>query len=277
MRKITTNSAVLSTMTRRKSQLAKNPWFITAKPVSNPSLRLFCFCHAGGSATVFHQWHQRLPSDIEVCAIQYPGRGHRISEALIDDYDQMVESITEGIQSKLNQPFAFFGHSMGAMLSFGVARRLRDQGLPLPCHLLLSASRAPQFELGREPLHNLAKPEFIERLKQLNGTPAEVLEHAELMEMMEPILRADFKIVETRVYQETQPLEMPFAVFGGKEDSRVNTDYLQGWQQHTNAGFWLQLFSGDHFYYLQQPNPLLKQITDLLCLTPRFAPINTGH
>lgn len=247
-------------------------WLVTPKKISNPSLRLFCFSHAGGSAAVYHQWHKQLPTNIEVCAVQLPGRGHRMSEPAIDDLALLVESICDGISEQLHVPFAFFGHSMGGILAYEVARCLRRRGLHQPCHLMISGCRAPHILLGREPIHNLSKPDFLAKLRELNGTPKEALENAELMAMMEPILRADFKIVETREYYEEEPLSMPISAFGGKQDNRVNLEHLQSWQQHsTSATFWLQLFEGDHFYYTQHNRELLRQMTDLLYLGARTA------
>lgn len=246
-------------------------WLVTAKKVTNPNLRLFCFSHAGGSATVYHQWHKQLPSNLELCAVQLPGRGHRMSEQPINDLPALVEAICDGIKDQLDIPFAFFGHSMGGTVAYELSRCLRRRGLPQPCHLLVSGCRAPQFLLGREPIHDLPKAAFLDKLRELNGTPKEALANAELMDMMEPILRADFKIVETREYLEEAPLTMPISAFGGKQDNRVSLEHLQSWQQHTSAAFWLQLFEGDHFYYAQQNKSLLRQITDLLYLSSHTA------
>jgi medium-chain acyl-[acyl-carrier-protein] hydrolase len=260
--------------THSHSQQAR--WLLRAKKVAGPALRLFCFAHAGGSAAVYHHWHKQLPANIEVCAVQLPGRGHRISEPVIDDLALLVDSIYKGIGDQFDTPFAFFGHSMGGMLAFELTRLLRRKGLPLPRHLFVSACRAPQFQLGREPIHALPKIQFLEKLRHLNGTPAEVLENTELMDMMEPVLRADFKIVESRQYHQEQPLDIPITAFGGQHDERVSTDYLQGWQQHTEARFTLQLFPGDHFYYTRQNTVLLRQIADLLSLSPRSAMPQAG-
>ncbi len=279
--KITTNSISKGRTLNRGTQVlntninnrfnTKPAWLVRAKKVSNPSLRLFCFAHAGGSAAVYHQWHKQLPSNLEVCAVQLPGRGQRISEPAIDQLPALVEAICDGIEAQLDTPFAFFGHSMGGTIAYELIRCLRRRGLPQPCHLLVSGCRAPQFLLGREPIHDLPKTDFLDKLRELNGTPKEALANAELMDMMEPILRADFKIVETRKYHEEVPLTMPVSVFGGKQDNRVSLDHLQSWQQHTSATFWLQLFEGDHFYYVQENKALLRQIADLLYLGSRTA------
>lgn len=253
-------------------RLQQDKWVIKAKKLKQPSLRLYCFAHAGGSAVVYHHWHKMLPVNIEVCAVQLPGRGHRIKETLLDDFSTLVDAVTEGLQPQLSStvPFAFFGHSMGAMLAFEVTRNLRRRSQTLPIHLLVSGCRAPQFTLDREPIHRLSRADFIEKLRDYNGTPAEALENVELMEMMEPVLRADFRVVETREYNEEAPLAMPISCFGGHQDERVKHEHLVGWRQHTSAGFWQQMFPGDHFYHLSDSKALLRQMTDLLCLATQL-------
>lgn len=247
-----------------------NKWLVIPRKLNNPALRLFCFCHAGGSAAVFHNWPQLLPDDVEVCAIQLPGRGHRICEALIDEFDPLVEAICDALLPVLDRPFAFFGHSMGAILAFEVAHALRERGARLPVQLLASGCRAPHIPLGRASIHHLEGQAFIDSLRELNGTPDEALNNSELMEMMEPMLRADFKVIEQYCYQAEgkQPLPLPIAVFGGLQDSWVPAEHLQGWHQHTASGFWHSQFPGDHFYYLTEHKALLRQLTDLLSLVP---------
>src|SRR5215510_10563903 len=164
-------------------------------PKSNPQsrMRLFCFPYAGGTAAVFRNWPRYLSSEIEVCAIQYPGRGSRLAEPLRDDVVDVMNAVYSDLQPFLKKPFAFFGHSMGAMVSYEFARRLQREGQSEPLQLFVSGCVAPHERMFKEPTYHLPQPEFIAELRRLQGTPAEVLDNADLMQLMMPMIRADFK------------------------------------------------------------------------------------
>lgn len=248
-----------------------NPWFSHSPCDSKPSLRLFCFPHAGGSASSYHDWHSKLPKGVQVSSIQLPGRGARLAEQSFTDMALLVDAVTDAIADEIDLPFAFFGHSMGAIVAFEVARKLRERNLALPSHLFVSACRAPHLKLDRAPLHTLPTDDFCQALAELNGTPKEALEHRELMEMLEPMLRADFKAIETRTFTETEPLNIPLTVFAGDNDPSATVELVTPWEEHTTAGFWVKRFPGDHFYLQQQQGPLLQEVSNLLCMLPRIA------
>ncbi len=151
------------------------------------------------------------------------------------------------LQPALDRPFAFFGHSMGGLVAFEVARRLREQGQS-PVHLFVSASRAPQLVREDRPIHVLPDHEFMDELRRLNGTPEEVLEHGELMGLLLPMIRADFTALETYRHVPGPPLDCPITALGGADDPSVGRTELQAWQRQTRAAFTLHLFPGDHFY-----------------------------
>ncbi|MEQ8964161.1 MAG: alpha/beta fold hydrolase, partial [Coleofasciculus sp. C2-GNP5-27] len=151
-------------------------WVICRKPNAQAKLRLFCFHYAGGGAWSFRDWSDNLPSSVEVCSIELPGRGFRLAEAAFTSLDPLVRAIADVLVPHLDKPFAFFGHSMGGLVSFEVARVLRtNQGLN-PVHLFVSAHRAPQLPDPDPPIHNLPEPEFLDELRHLEGTPEEVLD-----------------------------------------------------------------------------------------------------
>jgi medium-chain acyl-[acyl-carrier-protein] hydrolase len=144
--------------------------------------------------------------------------------------------------------FAFFGHSMGAMISFEVARYLRRTGGKEPAHLFLSGCRAPQLAHTRAVTYDLPEAEFVEDLRRLKGTPAEVLEHPELLQLLLPLLRADFAITQTYNYVEEAPLGCPLTIFGGLEDDEATRDNLSPWREQTTGAFALHMLPGDHFF-----------------------------
>src|SRR5262249_55388812 len=143
---------------------------------------------------------------------------------------------------------AFFGHSMGAMISFELARYLRRKHRLSPHHLFVSGRRAPQIPMTEAPSYNLPESGFYEKLRLLNGTPTEVLEQPELMELVLPMLRADFSVVETYAYTTDAPLDCPVTAFGGLQDHRVERGMLEAWREQTTSTFTLRMLPGDHFF-----------------------------
>jgi medium-chain acyl-[acyl-carrier-protein] hydrolase len=172
--------------------------------------------------------------------------------------------MTTALAPYLDKPFSFFGHSMGAIIAFEVSRRLRAVSLAGPLDLFVSGSRAPQLPDKAPPTYDLPEPAFIEELRQLNGTPQEVLEHPELMQVLIPLLRADFELVQTYVYSEKPPLACTITVFGGTEDKQVTPEGLEGWRAQTNSGFSLHMLPGDHFFLLTATQALLRIISETL-------------
>jgi medium-chain acyl-[acyl-carrier-protein] hydrolase len=241
------------------------PWIQYFQPRSHARLRLFCFAHAGGSASIFRTWSHHLPPAIEVAPVELPGHGNRLNEPLFTRLEPLVEDLAQELSAYLTtMPFAFFGHSMGGLISFELARQLRRQHAPEPLYLLISAHRAAHLPDPDPPIYDLPEPEFLEKLRELNGTPREVLEHAELMQMLMPILRADFAICNTYTYRPEQPLDYPISAFGGLYDQEVTRSELQSWQDLTCNTFALQMFAGDHFFVNSAQTQLLQVVSHIL-------------
>lgn len=237
-----------------------NACFLRPRPVGQPRLRLFCFPYAGGSAAVYHQWPAALPAEIELLAVQYPGRATRMREAPHTKLSPILDDIESALTPLLDRPYAFFGHSMGATVAFELARRLQAAGRPLPKHLFLSGRSAPHLPPVKRQIHALSDSEFVDAMREFNGTPAEILEHRELMEMMLPIIRADFEALETWEYQLSPPFDIPISVFGGIADDGVPLENLDAWTIHTAGRFKRHMFPGDHFFLHQQHAAMLNII-----------------
>ncbi|MCI0529785.1 MAG: thioesterase domain-containing protein, partial [Nitrospira sp.] len=171
----------------------------------------------------------------------------------------LVQVIAQALFPYLDKPFAFFGHSMGALVSFELTRHLRRQYRLGPVHLFVSGHHAPQIPDPDPPVHTLPEPAFLEELSRLNGTPKEVLEHTELMHLMLPTLRADFAVCETYTYTTEPPLDCPISAYGGLQDLEVSRDSLEAWQVQTRTSFSLRMFPGDHFF-LHTAQPLLLRV-----------------
>lgn len=241
------------------SATAVDRWIAFRTPNPQARLRLFCFPYAGTGASIFRTWSDGLPADVEVCPIQFPGRGTRLMETPFTRLAPLVQTLAQALAPLLDKPFAFFGHSLGALVGFEVARQLRRQSGVQPVRLFVSADRAPQIPPRDRPIHALPEREFLVELRRLNGIPEKVWEDAELMQIMLPVLRADFAAYETYVYPTEPPLDCFIASFGGLEDMKVSRSDLEAWRDQTSASFSLRMFPGDHFF-LNATQPLLLQV-----------------
>ena len=239
-------------------------WLVISKANPQAALRLFCFPYAGGSAQIYRTWGGLMPNTVELCAVEIPGRGRRLREQPITGLRELVNETFEGLRPHLNKPFAFFGHSMGALMSFELARLLRREGLPGPARIFVSAHRAPQIPDTHTPTYNLPEPEFIDELRRLKGTPQEVLEHPELRQLMLPILRADFAVFQTYEYSPESPLESSITAYGGVEDTEVSREHLDAWKEQTTSSFKLQMLPSDHFFIHSSQATLLQNLTQEL-------------
>ena len=220
-------------------------------------MRLFCFPYAGGRASVFRTWPDGLPAEIEFYAIELPSRGRRIKEPPITRMEPLVRGIADAIEPLLDKPFCFFGHSMGALISFELARLLRREGRPQPSHLFVSGATAPQIKDADPVKFDLPEPEFLDVIRRLNGTPSEVLENEELLQLMLPMLRADFELLQMYEYTDEPPFSFPITACGGLQDQEVTRQDLEGWRVQTTAAFILRNFPGDHFFLHSDRSRLL--------------------
>lgn len=248
---------------------ARTSWVAYPRPNPQARLRLFCFPYSGASDAIFATWGNDLPAAVEVCPVRLPGRGPRLAEQPFRRLAPLVEALGQALTSHLDRPFAFFGHSMGALVAFELARHLRRTRRVSPVRLFASGHRAPHLPDRDAPIHDLPEPEFIAELRRYNGTPAEVLEHTELRQLVVPILRADFEVCETYAYQDDAPLDCPISVYGGTHDEQIHEDELQAWRLHTRAAFSLSMFSGDHFFITTNRQQLLQTLAHDLVRSQR--------
>jgi medium-chain acyl-[acyl-carrier-protein] hydrolase len=205
------------------------------------ALRLFCFRHAGAGAAAFQGWAERLPRGVAVVPMGPPrNKPNNMAE--------LVAALGDTIQPYLEEPFAFFGHSMGAVVAFELARLLRRRNQPVPRMLVASGARAPQFRRGHVPPPEPGEAEFVDALRRLEGTPREVLDNPNLMQLILPALREDAAIYRNYIYTEEPPLDCPIRAYGGTEDPNVHLAHLEGWAVETTAPFAVHIFPGGHFY-----------------------------
>ncbi|MES2296363.1 MAG: thioesterase domain-containing protein [Pseudomonadota bacterium] len=269
--------------------IKSNPWLVRS-PGAPRRLRLYCFCYAGGSAANYANWQAELSPQVEICAIELPGRGSRFGETPMSSLPLLTETVAREIARNSPMPFAFFGHSLGALLAFEVARYLQHQGLPKPLHLFASGASAPQHRSSKKKIHLLGDSEFIEELKNYNGTPPAVLAHRELMELLLPMIRADFALACDYDYRSGPLLDMPLTVMMGRDDDnakggdktedkgaaskaegegepKADGEQVTGWHKETSNAFHIEWFEGDHFYIQPQRAAVLACIREALLET----------
>jgi len=241
-----------------------NPW-ITGPRKAAAKLRLFCLPHAGGNAWSFHRWRPRMPDEMEVCGVQLPGHGDRIRETPLEDFPAVLESLAEALRAEIKQPYALFGHSLGALLAFELARLFRhDPGIE-PSHLFVSGHNAPRVPDDLEDVSSLDDAALIESVRRLNCTPEEALRDDELMQLMLPVIRADFAVRESYVYEDAEPLTCPLTALGGLWDPRTDAEGLEAWREHTVGPFAVRQFPGDHFFAFSEEGLVVQTIAaDLL-------------
>jgi len=248
-------------MTSRTTTTATtNGWLASSRLNSQASLRLFCFPYAGGGTAIYRSWAASLPAEVEVCAVQLPGRGTRLREPLATSLLPLVRQAAREMLPLFDRPFAFFGHSMGAITSFEMARHLRDEYDLHASQLFVSGRSEPRLQSTSRPIHLLPEAEFIEELRRLNGTPREALENEELMQLMLPVLRADFSVCETYSYTHGAALDCPITAFGGMQDPDIGRERLEGWGAHTGGSFVLRMLPGDHFFIHTAQHMLLASL-----------------
>lgn len=213
-------------------------------------IRLFCFPHAGGSAASYNKWRLYMDKHIELIPLELAGRGRRVYDPLYNSIDEAIDDILKMIKSDLGHgPYAFFGHSMGAIMSYETALKIRQLNYPEPIHIFQSGRGAPDIPDAEDHnYHLLPEEEFKTKIVEMGGTPKEFFEHPELMEMIMPMLRSDFKLAETyRLRTEVMPFDYDLSVMVGKDED-VTAEQMFGWRKHTKKLCTLYYFEGEHFF-----------------------------
>lgn len=237
---------------------------IARTPGKLRKFRLYCFCYAGGNASAYLPWQSALISEVELYAIQLPGRGAYWNEKPYTSLQDLIPALATLIGQQEKMPFAFFGHSLGAMLAFELTRYCRDHALPLPEHLFMSGSDAPQYRSPSKRLHELPDDALIEALRKYDGTPAELFEHRDLMALVLPTIRADFALVANYQYFAAPLLNTPLTVFAGRHDEHVLIEHVEEWRRETSGNFRMCWFEGGHFFINSERQAVLAELNATL-------------
>lgn len=225
-------------------------------------LCLLCFPHAGGSATSYFPLSSLLSPQITVAAVQYPGRQDRRGETPLSSVTALADEISEVVAGWIDRPVAVFGHSMGSVVGYEVARRLRSAGETVPA-LFVSGRRAPHLPSG-EWVHTMTDEQILAELRVLDGTQRQLLDEEELVRMALPAIRADYQAVETYRHEPRPRLDVPIHAFVGESDPRVTVPEVDEWAQHTAAEFTRRTFPGGHFYLNKEQHAIAGAIVEVL-------------
>ncbi|MGW1894073.1 thioesterase II family protein [Streptomyces sp. NPDC002004] len=237
---------------------------------TDAGIRLFCLAHAGGGTSLFRPWRALGPG-IDVHPVLLPGRESRLHEPPVHRIEQLIEPLYDAISGYLDRPYAFFGHSMGAIVAYEMARRFSGGPFGDPLCLMVSGRCAPHLQSTRPQFSALSDPEFVDALRDLNGTPTEIFDEPELLELFLPALRADFELNELYRPLPGPVLSCPVTAYVGADDPKVNRAELAHWHETTAGPFTLRAFDGDHFYLKGGRSDVLRAIEDDLrrCGAPR--------
>ncbi|WP_273727518.1 thioesterase II family protein [Brucella gallinifaecis] len=223
-----------------------------------PALRLFCLPYAGANAAYYRSWAPHLPDKVELWPVELPGRGTRFSEPLQPDMSLLVRDLAEAVAQHSDIPFVLFGHSMGSAITFALALELKMLGR-FPAMIVCSGRSAPH-RINIRNIHKLPDSGIIAEITRLGATPAEVLESAELMELILPIVRNDYTLIETYKPDPALRIESPMLVLCGRDDHDAPQENLEAWQDLTTGPMKLSLFDGDHFYLNDQKTAIISAI-----------------
>jgi medium-chain acyl-[acyl-carrier-protein] hydrolase len=249
-------------------ECAADRWCDPSSVRANARVRLFCFPHAGGGAATFRDWARLLPEAIAVVPVHLPGRAQRLQEPPFRALEPLVRSVAGALRPHVDRPFALFGHSVGALIAFELARVLEREYGRTAEHLIVAGRRAPDHPMTHTAAHTLPREEFIDLLLTFNGMPAELLNDEEALDLLIPILRADFEVSETYVHVPAPPVNCPITVLGGSRDPWVAPHELGGWARHTSGRCSVHPLEGDHFFIASARQHVLRVIADALRCGP---------
>jgi len=242
----------------------QNPWFEIRRPRNECPLRLFCFPFAGGNCSTYSEWPEALGDLAEVICVQLPGRGIRFNERPYTRMEPLIDALVPAFRGLGGNPFAFFGHSMGALIAYEVSCRLRTIGVRQPVLFFASGTEPPHLVQQGEGLYRWNDVDLIARLRRLNGMPDEILENRELVDLLLPVIRADFELTETYKASECPGFDFALGAFGGSDDPEVSPQIITRWSEVTSGKFQFTTIPGDHFFLKSRRSELLDEIRKMI-------------
>lgn len=238
-------------------------WLRRFVPRPDAELRLVCLPHAGGAAVFYRDWARLLPPHLEVVAVQYPGRADRLAEPAVADIAGLCVGLAGEIAGLSDRRLALFGHSMGAVVAFEVARALAREDGKEPVRLFVSGHQAPHIE-HFDTVHLAGDAGLRAELRRLGWTPEEVLADDDLMALVLPAVLADYTAIENYRYRPGPPLACPITALVADADPDVTQAEAGAWREHTTGEFDLAMLPGDHFYLVPEREQVLGLVAEAL-------------
>lgn len=225
---------------------------------------LFCLPYAGGSETIYYKWKEYLSYNIKLYPVELKGRGRRFNEAFYNSIEETIDDIFNNIKDKIyNNEYAIYGHSMGSLLAYELYHKISEFGIRKPSHMFFSGYEAPDM-ITNKKIHTLSNKEFIDKIVELGGTPQKLINNRDFSKIFLPIIRNDYKVVESYVYKEKiNKIECNISALNGTLDSIDLKDIL-AWKRHTNRNFRLYNFEGDHFFINNNTEKIVNIINNIL-------------
>ena len=235
-------------------------WFDHRFRSSTASFSLYCFPFAGGAASFYSEWSQQVGGAVELVPVQLPGRGARMAEPPPDTIEEVADQVTEAVLRTETLPL-LFGHSMGAIIAFEVARRLDAAARPV-VHLFVSGRPAPRHLRPVVPISDLPRDRFVQVLRDYGAADEQILDNEQLLDVLMPMMRADFGAIETYRYTPGPLLTCPISAWCGTEDQEVSPDTMLDWADVTAGGVKLFVRSGGHFFLSDHVAEILRTVDE---------------
>lgn len=262
----------MNSSTATRASVARADGWVVAPPRPDPpAVRLFCLPYVGGAASVYAAWDGAFGEHVEVCPIELPGHWARLRETAFTGLDPLVDALASALVDELDVPYALFGHSMGSLLAFELARELRRRHAREPVALFVSGGQGPRLPRRRPPLHDASDEQIVARLRAIGGLPDEISEEPELLRRVMPTLRADFAVCETYEYRAGRPLDCPVVAFAGRDDHEVPPARVASWLEETTGRFDYHVLPGGHFFVRTEQAAVFDMIQGRLSGTVRSA------